>query len=272
MAERQARHCNASFTPVTQADGSVTGVIVVVIDVTERRALLEAEREARVRADFLAHAGAILDASLDYEETLRSVVQIAIPEVADWCAVSVLDDAGVLQEVATRTSTRASASRPRAQPPLPGRPGRGQRQLPVARSGETAYVREVTDEMLAAGIPDPRASTSSAAWACARSSIRCQAAVGRRHRSRPFANNATPCKQGHVFSSNTSLSTLERGIGKRGPSTRVGTESQSHRADRSTRCYRIHGRQSNRSRTLRILHRKTGRPSFWVYSRLLGNG
>ena len=100
-AEGGTRHWNASFTPVTHADGSVTGVIVSVVDVTERRALLEAERDARVRADFLARAGAILDASLDYEETLRSVAQIAIPEVADWCAVSVLDDAGVLQEVAT---------------------------------------------------------------------------------------------------------------------------------------------------------------------------
>jgi PAS domain-containing protein len=97
----RTRHWNASFTPVTHADGSVTGVIVSVVDVTERRALLEAEREGRVRADFLARAGSILDASLDYEETLAAVAQIAIPEVADWCAVSVLDDAGVLQEVAT---------------------------------------------------------------------------------------------------------------------------------------------------------------------------
>jgi hypothetical protein len=60
------------------ADGSATGVIVLVVDVTERRALLEAERDARVRADFLARRRDI-DASLDYEETLRSVVQIAIP-------------------------------------------------------------------------------------------------------------------------------------------------------------------------------------------------
>ena len=151
-----ARHWNASFTPVTHADGSVTGVIVSVMDVTERRALLESEREARVRADFLAHAGAILDASLDYEETLRSVVQIAIPEVADWCAVSVLDDAGVLQEVATahvdegQREIGAEISRR-----FPADPGADSGSYRVARSGETAYVREVTDEMLAAGIPDP---------------------------------------------------------------------------------------------------------------------
>ena len=179
-----ARHWNASFTPVTHADGSVTGVIVSVMDVTERRALLEAEREARVRADFLARAGAILDASLDYEETLASVAQIAIPEVADWCAVSVLDDAGVLQEVATAHVDEGQREiGARDQPPLPGRPrARTAARYGVARSGETVYVREVTDEMLVAGISGSRAPRPRPpARACARSSSR---------RSRPAAGRS----------------------------------------------------------------------------------
>jgi serine phosphatase RsbU (regulator of sigma subunit) len=150
------RHWNASFTPVTHADGSVTGVIVSVVDVTERRELLEAEREGRVRADFLARAGSILDASLDYEETLAAVAQIAIPEVADWCAVSVLDDAGVLQEVATAHVDAAQRELgreiSRRYPPDPESPSG---TYGVARSGDTIYVREVTDEMLVAGIADP---------------------------------------------------------------------------------------------------------------------
>src|SRR4051794_7965978 len=155
-ADGGARHWNVSFTPVTHADGSVTGVIVSVVDVTERRALLEAEREARVRADFLARAGAILDASLDYEETLRSVAQIAIPEVADWCAVSVLDDSGMLQEVATahvddgQRELGAEISRR-----FPPDPSADSGAYGVARSGETAFVREVTDEMLVAAVKDP---------------------------------------------------------------------------------------------------------------------
>ena len=155
-ADGGARHWNVSFTPVTHADGSVTGVIVSVVDVTERRVLLDAERDARVRADFLAHAGAILDASLDYEETLRSVAQIAIPEIADWCAVSVLDDAGILQEVATahvdegQRELGAEISRR-----FPTDPSAHSGTYAVARSGETAYVREVTEEMLVAAVDDP---------------------------------------------------------------------------------------------------------------------
>jgi serine phosphatase RsbU (regulator of sigma subunit)/PAS domain-containing protein len=150
------RHWSASFTPVTDADGSVTGVIVSVVDVTERRALHDAEREARVRADFLARAGAILDASLDYEETLAAVAQIAIPEVADWCAVSVLDEAGVLQEVATAHVDDAQLELGREiSRRFPPDPASASGTYGVARSGETIYVPEVTDAMLVAGIPDP---------------------------------------------------------------------------------------------------------------------
>ena len=150
------RYWNASFTPVTHADGSITSVIVTVADVTERRALLEAEREARIRADFLARAGAILDASLDYEETLRSVAQIAVPEVADWCAVGVLDEAGILQDVATAhvDSARLELGR-ELRRRFPPDPNATTGAVGVARSGRTQYVRELTDEMLVAGIAEP---------------------------------------------------------------------------------------------------------------------
>jgi PAS domain S-box-containing protein len=150
------RHWNSSFTPVTDPDGSVSGVIVVVVDVTERRALLDAEHDARVRADFLARAGAILDASLDYEETLAAVAQIAIPEVADWCAVSVLDDDGLLHEVAAAHVDEAQRELGRElSRRYPPDPDTARGMYAVARSGETAYVREVTDDMIVAGIPDP---------------------------------------------------------------------------------------------------------------------
>jgi serine phosphatase RsbU (regulator of sigma subunit)/PAS domain-containing protein len=150
------RHWNASFTPVTHADGAITGVIVAVVDVTERRALLDAERDARSRADFLARAGSILDASLDYEETLRSVAQIAIPEIADWCAVSVLDGSGILQEVAAAHADSAQRELGRElRRRFPPDPNATTGAVAVARSGRTQYVREVTDEMLVAWIPDP---------------------------------------------------------------------------------------------------------------------
>src|SRR3954462_3052562 len=99
-ADGTIRHLITSCTPVRGLDDQIIGIGVTVIDITERRALLEAERAARLRADFLARAGAMLDASLDFEETLVNVANIAIPEIADWCAVSILDESGDLREVA----------------------------------------------------------------------------------------------------------------------------------------------------------------------------
>jgi serine phosphatase RsbU (regulator of sigma subunit)/PAS domain-containing protein len=154
--DEERRHWNASFTPVTHVDGSISGVIVAVVDVTERRALLDAERDARSRADFLARAGSILDASLDYEETLRSVAQIAIPEIADWCVVSVLDESGVLHEVEAAhadSAQRELVGELRRR--FPPDPNATTGAVGVARSGHTQYVREITDEILVAGIPDP---------------------------------------------------------------------------------------------------------------------
>ncbi|MEX1187398.1 MAG: GAF domain-containing sensor histidine kinase [Gemmatimonadaceae bacterium] len=48
------------------------------------------------RWEFLAEAGALMEASLDYEETLTSVVELSVPTVADYCAIGLLDDRGVV--------------------------------------------------------------------------------------------------------------------------------------------------------------------------------
>jgi PAS domain S-box-containing protein len=154
--EGEERHCVGSFTPVRGLDGELIGVGVVVIDITERRRLLEAERAARLRADFLARAGALLDASLDHAQTLGNVARIAVPEIADWCTIRILDAEGTLQHVVTAHADpeREALAREheRRYPPHPGRPGG---EYAVARSGVAQMVPVITDEMLVAGLPDP---------------------------------------------------------------------------------------------------------------------
>jgi serine phosphatase RsbU (regulator of sigma subunit)/PAS domain-containing protein len=119
------RHWSVSCTPVHGPDGELLGVSVVVLDVTERQRLLEAEREGRARADFLARAGAGLDGTLDYEQTLSAVAGIAVPEIADWCGVSILDETGTLRQVAATDGTPAG---------LPSDPSL------VARTGRTEFL------------------------------------------------------------------------------------------------------------------------------------
>lgn len=61
--------------------------------------LMEGEREAREQASFLAHAGAVLSSSLDYEKTLADVAQLSVPRLADWCAVDIADERGRLRRI-----------------------------------------------------------------------------------------------------------------------------------------------------------------------------
>jgi signal transduction histidine kinase/GAF domain-containing protein len=54
---------------------------------------------------FLAQAGEALAESLDWEETLVQVAQLAVPTLADWCIVDVLEDDGeTLEQVAVAAS------------------------------------------------------------------------------------------------------------------------------------------------------------------------
>jgi signal transduction histidine kinase len=55
----------------------------------------EAERRARQASAFLAEAGQLLAASLDYQQTLRTVAEAAVPQLGDWCAVDVVRDPNV---------------------------------------------------------------------------------------------------------------------------------------------------------------------------------
>ena len=48
---------------------------------------------------FLERAGALLAGSLDYEETLRRVAQLAVPDLADWCGVLIRGDDGDTREL-----------------------------------------------------------------------------------------------------------------------------------------------------------------------------
>jgi PAS domain S-box-containing protein len=56
----------------------------------ERARFAEAERALRGRLEFVDEATALLTSSLDLEETLARLTSLAVPQLADWCAIDVL--------------------------------------------------------------------------------------------------------------------------------------------------------------------------------------
>jgi PAS domain S-box-containing protein len=62
-------------------------------DVTERT-------EAQHREQFLSQASKVLASSLGFRETLALLADLAVPQIADWCAVDVLGEGGQIQRLA----------------------------------------------------------------------------------------------------------------------------------------------------------------------------
>jgi PAS domain S-box-containing protein len=73
-------------------DGEIVATVMIIEDVT-------AVKTAELRSQFLAEAGRQLASSLDYAETLRNVAWAAVPQIADWCGVDLLDPQGRLERV-----------------------------------------------------------------------------------------------------------------------------------------------------------------------------
>lgn len=69
------------------------GVAIFSRDITEQKLLEQ-------HLAFLAEAGEILSASLDYEAELERVARLAVPSLADWCVVDLLADDGALHRLA----------------------------------------------------------------------------------------------------------------------------------------------------------------------------
>jgi PAS domain S-box-containing protein len=66
----------------------------------ERARLSVAERALRERLSFLAEATALLTSSLELERTLELLTQLAVPLLADWCAISMLvEETGEIEQL-----------------------------------------------------------------------------------------------------------------------------------------------------------------------------
>ncbi len=62
-------------------------------------------RHAEASARFIAEASRLLAQTLDYDETLNQVAELAVPHLADWCFVDLLESDGSFRKVAVRAAS-----------------------------------------------------------------------------------------------------------------------------------------------------------------------
>jgi PAS domain S-box-containing protein len=134
-------------TPVFGADGNVRLAINVIEDITELK-------RAELGQRFLAEASRVLADSLDVQQTLGAVARLAVPEIADWCAVDLADGDGVQRVAVAHVDPERIELAREMQDRYPPDPRTNTGVYGVLRHGTAELYPEITDEMLAAGAHD----------------------------------------------------------------------------------------------------------------------
>ncbi|HEY7519796.1 MAG TPA: ATP-binding protein [Methylomirabilota bacterium] len=106
--------------------------------------------EAGRRASFLAEASRVLAGSLDDEATLKSMARVAVPYLADYVLVDVLDAERRLRRLGAAHAEPAIEPALAEAPPFAFEPGADSPLAAVVERGEPTLVREVSEEWLAA--------------------------------------------------------------------------------------------------------------------------
>lgn len=135
-------------TAVRDGAGTIEAAVTIIEDVTQRR-------RATLQMEFLARVGDVLASSMDYQQTLRNVAGLVVPQVADWCAVDLFTEEGGREPVAIAHADAdklRTAARLRAYEPERLDPDRGLGL--VQRTGEAQLYTEIPDELLVAAAVD----------------------------------------------------------------------------------------------------------------------
>jgi PAS domain S-box-containing protein len=118
----------------------------------ERAHLVVAEQALRERLSFLDEATALLTSSLDLERTLERLVSLAVPQIADWCAIDVLvEETGEIEQLVVAhqdPERRRWAEEVRSRSRQVRIDDEFDLTAKVIRTGEAEFLREVPQELL----------------------------------------------------------------------------------------------------------------------------
>jgi PAS domain S-box-containing protein len=137
--ERRWERLNA--TPLRGSDGTVIAAVTVIEDVT-------AVKTAEVHTRVLAESGRVLAASLDYQQTLRNVAKAALPGLADFCLVELVEGGVREAVVVAHIDAELEPLARRLRALETAQPNPESAITRVLASGESEYYPEVTDAHL----------------------------------------------------------------------------------------------------------------------------
>jgi len=132
-----------SLSPIRDQAGRVTGAAKIARDITERQ-------RASQHAALLAEIGVVLAGTLQYQATLKTVANMAVPAIADWCAVDILTEERKLERLAVAHVDPAKIDLARAIRSRFEDPSSPYSPASIVRTGAPSMVREISDDMIVA--------------------------------------------------------------------------------------------------------------------------
>jgi len=133
---------SAVITTLRDGKGNLEGFSMVVHDMTERKHTDNVLR-------FLAESSATLSSSLDYRDTLTNVARLAVPTLADWCAIDVMEEDGTVERLAVEHSDPEKiALAYELQERYPSDPEMTRGVGKVLRTNEPDMMAEIPEELL----------------------------------------------------------------------------------------------------------------------------
>ncbi len=136
-----------SAEPVRDAGGEIVAAVATLFDLTEHR-----QREDALA--FLAEASVVLTGSLDLQQTLTKLVELAVPRLADWCTIDMLDH-GEIRNVGVahaNPETARLARRLHARRPIRARASSG--VSGALATGRSQLIRDVPAWLAEQDTPD----------------------------------------------------------------------------------------------------------------------
>jgi PAS domain S-box-containing protein len=149
-AEFRLRHVDGSWRDMEAVGVHVPalgGAVATYRDITQ-------QRRREVRQNLLAEAGKRLSGSMYTEATLVRLARLAVPDIADWCIVDLIQDDGTMRHVIT-VNLDPAKERWAQETAREFLQERAEAAAPLLESGEARLVPEISPQALQAAARTP---------------------------------------------------------------------------------------------------------------------
>ena|GEM_PF-752912 len=143
------RTFSMSAAPISDRAGAVTAAVITYSDISDRLRSQERER-------FLARASEVLASSLDFEQTIQTVADLAVPHIADWCVVQLAGEEGPRRIAVAHPDPAKVAIAIQVQEEYPPDPTAETGLIAILRTGRSEYYADIPPEVVDAAARDDR--------------------------------------------------------------------------------------------------------------------